>query len=209
MCDRLKQDIARQNAAIQAKMELWQKAKEVAEAARREYQLAKQNGLWPVTVCHVSYCEEQLLSQVSMLLEEAAGLAECVTKMKAARERAEAKLEELTVRKTRVDAQVSICTTLHELWKASQLRSDGERMLACLDQLIVEEPRQLAGCSARTDDGFPAIPAGLPQPHRNFTPVVHYLQNTTGNGGTPPVIQQQQTAVPACKPHKKPIFAQN
>jgi hypothetical protein len=209
VCDVLKQDIARQNAAIQAKMDLWRKAKEVADKARQQYQQAEKDGQWPVEVCGVLYCKEQLLSQVSMLMEEAKGLAECVTKMKAARERAEAKLEELTVRKTRVESQVSIATTLHELWKASQLRSDGERMLACLEQLIVEEPLQLAGCPLRTTDGFPAIPDGVPQPHRNFMPVVRYLQNSQANGGQQPVVRQHQTSAPVCKPHKKPIFVQN
>jgi hypothetical protein len=208
-CESLKLDIARQNEAIQEKVNLWQKAKEVAETFREHYQRAKKSGQWPVEVDGFLYCEQQLLSQVSMLMEEAKGLAECVTNMKAARERAEAKLEELTVRDTKVDSQLSICTTRFELWKASRLRSDGDRLLACLEQLIENEPPQLARCSARTDDGFPAIPNGLPQPHRNMNPVRRYLEFVVMTDVPKPAKRQQQRPVSQHKPCQKPIYAQN
>jgi hypothetical protein len=207
-CDSLKADIGRQNEAIQAKLDLWHKAKEVAETFRGHYQRAKEAGLFPVEVCGVFYCEEQLLSQVSMLMEEAKGLAECVTKMKAARERAEAKLEELNVRKTRVDSQRSIAASLFELWKVSHLRSDGERMLASLEQLIANEPLQLARCTSRTSDGFPAIPNGRPRPHRNLNPVECYLQYTATTNGTTAAPQSQESRTSATETKAKAMFAQ-
>lgn len=208
-CESLKLDIARQNEAIQAKVHLWQRAKDVAETFREHYQRAKRSGQWPVEVEGFLYCEQQLLSQVSMLMQEANGLAECVTNMKAARERAEAKLEELTVRNTKVDSQLSICTTLFQLWKASRLRSDGDRLIARLENLIETDPPQLPDWLARTDDGFPAIPNGLPQPHRNMNPVRRYLEYVVVTEVPKPPKTQQQGPVSHLKPCQKPIYAQN
>ena len=81
-------------------------------------------------------------------------------------------------------------------------------MLACLEQLIANEPLQLASCTSRTDDGFPAMPNGLPQPHRNMKPVVRYLRyaGASDDPAKPPQPQQARNSV--VKPKTKPIFTQ-
>jgi hypothetical protein len=207
-CQHLKEDIERQTAEIAAKEELWGKAKDVADTFRAAYQRAKDTDHWPVDVCGALYNEEQLVSQVSMLMEEAKGLAECVTNMKSARDRAEAKLEELNVRRARVAAQSSVCLTLFELWSASQIHSEGRQMLAFLEQLIADQPLDLASCTARTDDGFPALAAELPDPRRDLKPVVEYLQQSGASSDQTMPVQRQETRTSMSKPKSKPIFTQ-
>jgi len=200
----LTKDIDRQTQAIDAKVELWRKAADVADQFRDAYQRAKRANCWPVKVCDAEYSEERLAAQVSLLMKEAEALADCVAKMKQTREQAEARLEDLTAQAQVVDSQISMVTTKFELWKASRLESRGNELLALLDQLIIKH-RPVTFRPQRTEDGFAFIPAGSVESHPHAEILVGYLSHRPTSGK---VQIQTQNSVGKAGP-KKAIFQQN
>lgn len=186
----LKEDIDRQTLAIDAKTDLWRQAEELGAEFRRAYRRAKRTNQWPVKVRDAEYPEERLASQVSMLMKEAEGMADCVAEMKLVRERAEAKLEEFTGRAHVLDGQISMCTAKFELWKASRLEAHGEALLAALDQVIIKRPPLVFDCPHRTKDGFACIPVDTVESHPNGEAIAFFLTSATSGGH-----RQRQTTI--------------
>lgn len=114
----------------------------LAAEFRDTYQVALTNGSFPVEVRGAGYSEEQVVSQVSSLLAEAEGHRESLGKLQQVRQKAEAKLEALTVRIDKTQAELAAISTQRELLRAGQLTDEGQRLAAQVDGLL-EENREV------------------------------------------------------------------
>jgi len=113
----------------------------LADEFRVQYQVASTNDRFPVMVRDAAYTEDQVKSQVSMLLSEAEGYEAAVAKLQQVKEEAELRLEALTVRINDSEAQVRVLSVQREMLKAQLLSDEGEKLLTKVDELLHDNAR--------------------------------------------------------------------
>lgn len=113
----------------------------VAEEFRTAYQQAQRDDSFPVTVRGAAYTEEQMVSQVRLVLAEAEGYRQSVANLQQVCEKAEAQLQTLTVRIDTTQSQLAMIGTQRELLRSRVLTEAGEEMIAQVDELFEENRR--------------------------------------------------------------------
>ncbi|MGE0755709.1 MAG: hypothetical protein AB7O38_01750 [Pirellulaceae bacterium] len=121
---------------IQEQQAMAEHAERLTEEFRGVYQTALENGRFPVAVREAAYTEGQVVSQVSLLLAQTEGFRETLDKLAVLRQKAESRLEELSVRIERTGSQLAMIATQRELLRVRVLTEEGERLVAQVDELL-------------------------------------------------------------------------
>ena len=143
-------------------------AEQFAEEFRDVYQQALDRQSFPVSVRSAEYNDHEVLSQVSLLLAEAEGYRNSLNKMGEVRQKAEQRLEQLTVRLSSTEAQLTSIAAQRGLLRARVLTNEGENLLAQVDQLLngnsvvihgnpVRSVRELLAASEQTSERHPNL----------------------------------------------------
>jgi phage shock protein A len=111
-------------------------AQHLAEEFRVKYQLASSSGGFPVAFRGSEYTEEQVKSQVSMLLAERDGYERTMEKLQRVQKQAQAELEAMTVRINETQAQIVEVRAKTSILRANELSEEGKRLLAQVDHLL-------------------------------------------------------------------------
>ncbi len=145
---------------------LRKQAEQLADQFRREYREVKAEGRFPVEVHGRAYTEAELKSQLSMILAEAKGYEDACAKLREVRQQAEAKIESLAVKINSTETQLVALAAKRDLIEASRLSSEGEALLAKVDELMQGNAQAVADNPVRTvrellaaSDGLVKVPA--------------------------------------------------
>ena len=122
----------------------------MAEEFRAEYQEALASDSFPIEIHGEAYTESQVRSQVSLLLAEAEGYSESLAEIENIQTEAEQKMEELAVHISQTESQLAALATKRELLRARQLTTEGETLLAQVDELMAGNTQAIAGNPVRT-----------------------------------------------------------
>jgi hypothetical protein len=125
-------------------------AQTLAEEFRDEYQEALTNDAFPIAVRGEAYTETQVRSQVSLLLAEAEGYSGSLAEIECVQAEAEQKMEELAVRIGQTESQLVALATKRELLRVRRLTTEGEILLAQVDELMAGNTQAIAGNPVRT-----------------------------------------------------------
>jgi hypothetical protein len=153
--------------------ELLAHAEQFAEEFRSVYQDASDletgnSRTFPVSVRNAEYSEQEVVRQVSMLLAEAEGYRQSLSKLEEVRGRAEQRLEELTVRISTTESQLAATAAQRGLLRARVLTDEGELLVAQVDELLddnsvvihgnpVRSVRELLASSQNENKGQPSL----------------------------------------------------
>ena len=194
-------------------------ARQLAEEFRAEYQLASTGGSFPIEVRNAAYTEGQAKSQVSMLLAEAEGYEQALGQLTDVRKDAESKIEELVVRINATETQLAALSTKRELLRARQLTSEGEQLLAQVDDLMTGNTQVIEGNPVRTVRELLDAPVAKPQKTASQRKVEEFLAaNPVIETDDSPVSTQQASGEgrpakvkkrPRRSTTSKPIFQQS
>jgi len=135
---------------MQQQQALLEQADKLAEEFRSAYQAAQEEGRFPLTLHNAAYTEEQILSQVSLLLAEADGYRSSLAKLEEIRRKADEKLEVLTVRIDSTRADLAAMGTKRELFRARVLTTEAEQLIAHVDQLLERNEQVVHGNPVRS-----------------------------------------------------------
>jgi len=125
-------------------------AREMAGEFRTEYQAAMAADQFPIELHGQAYTEIQVHQQVSQLLAQAENHETSLVSLQAVQADAEAKMEELTVRIDKTEAELATLPTKRELLKARKLTSEGEQLLAHVDLLMSGNADAIEGTPVRS-----------------------------------------------------------
>ncbi len=125
-------------------------AQAMAEEFRAEYQHALVNDSFPIEVRGKAYTEAEVKRQVSLLLAEAEGYSESLADIENVAAEAEQKMEELTVRIGQRKSELATLATKRELFKVRELTTEGETLLAQVDELMTGNSQAIADNPVRT-----------------------------------------------------------
>lgn len=125
-------------------------AKTLSEEFRDQHQQASTGEDYPVMVRLAAYTEDQVKSQVSMLLAEAEGYERALSGLQEVKQEAETKLESLVVSINETEAQLAALSTKRELLKIRLLSDEGEVLLAQVDDLLNGNTQLIDGNPVRT-----------------------------------------------------------
>jgi phage shock protein A len=150
----------------------------LAEEFRQAYQTAAASNAFPVTVRHAAYTQEQVESQVSLLLAEAEGYRDAVARLDDVRGQAETRLEALTVQINTTQTQLAALPTQRELLRARVLSDEGEQLVAHVDRLLDVNNRVIQGNPVRGVAELIAAPTPTAELRSNLTAARAYLAST-------------------------------
>ncbi len=136
--------------ASREKTALAAQAKTMAEEFRAEYQHALVNDSFPIEVRGKAYTEAEVKRQVSLLLAEAEGCSESLADIENMQAEAERKMEDLAVRIGQSESQLATLATKRELFKVQELTTEGETLLAQVDELMTGNSQAIADTPVRT-----------------------------------------------------------
>ena len=136
--------LAREQSALASQ------AQALAERFRAEYQGALADDSFPVEISSQAYTQSQAKSQVSLLLAEAEGYSESLGEIEEVQAEAEQKMEELAVRISKTEWQMAALATKRELLRVRQLTTEGETLLAQVDEVMVDNTLAIADNPVRT-----------------------------------------------------------
>ena len=136
--------LAREQSALASQ------AQALAEQFRVEYQEALANDSFPVAISNQAYTQSQAKSQVSLLLAEAEGYTESLAEIEKVQAEAEQKMEELAVRISKTESQMAALATKRELLRVRQLTTEGETLLAQVDEVMIDNTLVIADNPVRT-----------------------------------------------------------
>ena len=125
-------------------------ARTLANEFRAEYQSATENDSFPIEIRSEAYTEAQIRSQVSLLLAEAEGYEQSLADIESVQSEAEEQMEGLAVRISKTESQMVALSTKRELLRARKLTSEGEELLAQVDELMTGNTHAIAGNPVRT-----------------------------------------------------------
>ena len=147
----------------------------LAEEFRQAYQTAAAKGGFPVTVRHAAYTQEQVESQVSLLLAESEGYRDAVVRLDDVRGQAEVRLEALTVQINTTQTQLAALPTQRELLRARVLSDEGEQLVAHVDRLLDVNHRVIQGNPVRGVAELIAAPTPAAERRSNLSAARAYL----------------------------------
>ena len=178
-------------------------ARQLAEDFRAKYQSASTDGGFPIEVRNAAYTEPEAKAQVSMLLAEAEGYEQALGELTAVREDAESKLEELVVGINATETQLAALSTKRELLRARQLTSEGEQLLAQVDELMTGNTQLIEGNPVRPLRELLDAPVAKPQNTASQQRVEQFL-------AAKPVIDTEDSEIPVQQAsHQRPGKAKN
>lgn len=105
---------------------------------------------WPAAVAGKDYKEAELKSQVNSLLRERDAFAKVVKQAEAGLAKAERSSNEIVGRITESKTQISILGTQRELVKMNQLTADSEKLLAQVQDVLLENEAAAEKPAVRT-----------------------------------------------------------
>jgi phage shock protein A len=120
------------------------------ESLKAAYKEAKGGKGWPVKVAEGSYTEATLKSQVNSLLKEKEAFAKVAAQADAGLVKAERSSLEIQNRITESKMQISILATQKELVKMNQLTAESEKLLAQVNDVILENEAAAQRPAVRT-----------------------------------------------------------
>jgi hypothetical protein len=129
---------------------LRKQAEQLADQFRHEYHEVKAESRFPVEVHGRAYTEAELKSQLSMILAEAKGYEDACAKLRDVRQQAEAKIESLAVKINSTETQLVALAAKRDLIEANRLSSEGEALLAQVDELMHGNAQEIADNPVRT-----------------------------------------------------------
>ncbi len=129
---------------------LAEQSRAMADEFRQAYQAASPNGSFPIELRGEAYTEPQIRSQVSLLLAEAEGYEQSLAEIESVQTEAEQRMEDLAVRIGKTESQLAALSTKRELLRARELTTEGEQLLAQVDQLMTGNTQAIAGNPVRT-----------------------------------------------------------
>ncbi len=125
-------------------------AQTLADEFRAAYQSAQADDSFPIEVRGEAYTEAQVRSQVSLLLAEAEGYGQSLGDIESVQTEAEERMEELAVRISKTESQMATLSTKRELLRVRKLTSDGEEVLAQVNELMTGNTQAIADNPVRT-----------------------------------------------------------
>lgn len=138
-------------------------AQAMAEDFRGQYRLASSGGRFPVEVRGAAYTEDQVRSQVSMLLAEAEGYDTTLAQLRDVRTQAQQEMETLAVKVDATEAQLAGLAAQRGLLRARRLTTEGEELLAQVNDLLSGNARVIEGNPVRTVRELLASETGKPR----------------------------------------------
>ena len=150
-------------------------AQAMAEEFRAEYQKAKANNSFPIEVRGRAYTETQVRSQVSLLLAEAESYGQSLSKIEAVQAEAEQKMEDLAIRIGKTEPQIAVLATQRELLRVRELTTEGETLLAQVDELMTGNTQAIADTPIRTVRELVAAEQVKPQGRATNRKVADFL----------------------------------
>lgn len=198
-------EVLREQEALRAN------AQRLAEEFRDKYQEAEAQDRFPIEVRGAAYTEAQAKSQVSLLLAQAQGFDENLAKLQKAKEDAESQIQTYVVKLEATEAQLAMLPAKRELLRARRLSSEGEQLLAQLDELFDENARAIEANPVRSvQELLAASPDGNKKP-ANEEAVAAFL--AAKRPATPVATVQDQSRPTRAKKKSgkpsKPIFQQS
>lgn len=196
-------------------------AEKLTDEFRRAYRVAKKRGTFPVTVREAAYTEEQVVRQVSLLLAQANGNRQGMTKLNDLRKQTEQRLEDLTVRIDDTQRQQAAIAAQRSLLMARVLSDEGTRLMAQLDALLDTNRRVVHDNPVRSVQELLATDVAASEPRASLDAAREFLTAAAKpNADEEPVARQPRTATRTkTKPNKssdrlpiaveKPIFQQS
>lgn len=136
--------------SVQEHEALLQHAEQMADEFRRAYVAAKEVDSFPITVRGSAYTEEQVLSQVSLLLAEAEGYRQSINGLQQVALKAEDRLQELTLQIDSNKVELAALGAQRELLRAEKLTDEGQRLVAHVDQLLADNQQVVHGNPVRS-----------------------------------------------------------
>jgi hypothetical protein len=134
-------------------------AQRLCEEFRQAYQHAQINGGFPLTVRNAGYTREQVESQVSLLLAEAAGYRAALEQLAKIQQQAEERLETLVVRINNTETQLAMLPMQRNLLRAQVLSDAGQHLVAQVEQLLEGNRQIIQGNPVRSVADLIAVPA--------------------------------------------------
>ena len=140
-------------------------ARKLADEFRGAFQSARQGSSFPTTIRNAAYSEEQLVAQVSLLLAEVDGFDGTVRRLNQIRQQAATRMQEIVVRQNATEAQLAAISAQRGLLRASQLTTEGEALIAQVEELLEVNHTTLRNNPVRPlaellSDSTPAAPGG-------------------------------------------------
>jgi hypothetical protein len=172
---------------------------EQARAMAEEFRSAYQQASFPVEVCGGAYTEAELRSQVSQLLAEAEGYEQSAANLQMVRIEAESKMEELAVRINATESQIAALATKRELLRVRELTSEGETLLASVDELMTGNRQVIEGTPVRTTQELLAAteePASRSSDER-IDAFLAQVEETVQAVEVEPVAEEETEVIPA------------
>jgi hypothetical protein len=155
-------EVGQLSRKLREQQALADQAQLLAERFRAEYQAASVGGGFPIEVRGAAYTEAQVRSQVSMLLAEAEGYRQSLDQLSALSQQAESQMEALAVRLNSTGSQLAGLAAKRELLRARQLTTEGEQLLAQVDELMTGNAQLIADNPVRTVRELVAAPVAKP-----------------------------------------------
>ena len=188
-------------------------AQRLAEEFRDKYQEAAAQDRFPIEVRGAAYTEAQAKAQVSLLLAQAQGFDENLAKLRKAKADAESQIQTYVVKLEATEAQLAMLPAKRELLRARRLSSEGEQLLAQLDDLFGDNAQAIQGNPVRSVQELLAASPNAGQKPANEEAVVAFLAEKRP---MEPSAASQQESAPSdaanrgkSKKANKPIFQQS
>lgn len=116
------------------------------------YQAAKKDGKWPATVAGRPYSESELKAQVGLTLGEIDGAKSILGQIDPILVELDGRLTDVVKRHADSKAKLDLLATQKELVKATQLTADTEKMLANVQDVLVQNEMAMQKSPVRTLD---------------------------------------------------------
>ncbi len=114
------------------------------------YKAAKADNKWPLEVAGKKYSEAELKSQVDLLLSQKGGYDGILKQVSTGLGSAEKKQFELVNRISESKSKLGLLQTQKELVKVNALTKDTEKMLADVNEVLVQNEAMAQGSAVRT-----------------------------------------------------------
>lgn len=158
-------DAARRlQAGRQRNQNLLASAGKLADSFRSAYQAAESGGSWPVSVAGATYTQEQLTSQVRLILGQRANYGKVIEEIDKASEAVETKSEHLVAQINETKATLAILPAKKEIARVNKLTEDIEELLGEVDALLGENDQALAESPIRTVEELTQAKPGTATP---------------------------------------------
>lgn len=130
---------------------------------RTAYHQAKLDGTFPIELSGAAYTEDQVRSQIRLLLTEAEGYRRSAVTLQDVKREAENRMEQLAVRISSTETELTALPTKIGLLRVDRLTVEGEELLAQVDTLMSGNTQLIAGNPVRTvrelAEAKPSMPA--------------------------------------------------